>query len=165
MVLGFVSDSRMIHDQEIGGDIDVVDGSAVVLDFTPLAMSYSDLANDQSQSIASHLQDELVGSFIWYYISGYVHQLAYESCMEEMADRFGLSDCYLLYDAYQPSAVHGSYGDTSMVGNLQLLTMVGVQCVDSLHLGQYPFRVFIMVVEMDWALYVGQWEVLMTFAM
>ena len=46
MVLGLASDSWMIHDQEIGGDTDVVDDSTIVLDFTPLAMPSSHLAND-----------------------------------------------------------------------------------------------------------------------
>jgi hypothetical protein len=87
------------------------------------------------------LQDELVGSFYWYYISGYVHQLAFESCLEEMADRFGLSDCYLLYDAYHPPAEHGSYGDTSMVGNLQRYVDYNWRIVCGFSaLGAVPFR-------------------------
>lgn len=88
-----------------------------------MAISSSNLADDQSQLVVSCLQDESltgISSFYRHYTIGYVHRFAFDPCVEElMADKFGLTDCYLLYDAYQPSAGHESYGDVSMAGALQ----------------------------------------------
>ena len=123
MAIGSAVDSLIIHDleQEFGSDASAV----VVIDSTPLAMTSPDLAGDQSQWVVSPVHGELlteVGSFYQHYTAGYVHQLAFDPCVEElMAGRFGLGSisCCLPSDVFLPSVVHGSYGYEIVAGDLQ----------------------------------------------
>ena len=119
MAMGSAVDSLIIHDleQEFGSD-----ASGVVIDSTPLAMTSLDLVRDQSPWVVSPVHGELlieVGSFYQHYTGGYVHQLAFDSCVEEfMAGRFGLGSISCCFDVFLPSAMHGSYGYETVASDL-----------------------------------------------
>jgi len=137
MVIGPAIDRLIIHDLEQDFWSDALAG--VVIDSTPLAMTSLDLAGDQW--VVSLLHGELlteVGFFYQHYIAGYVHQLAFDPCAEElMADKFGLDSISysLSCNVFSPSAVYGSYGYEIVADDLQsCVDCRVVQCVDSPYL-------------------------------
>ena len=85
-------------------------------------MTSPDLVGDQLQWVVSPTHGELlteVGSFYQHYIVRYVHQLAFDPCVEELtAGRFGLGSISCCFDVFSPSAVHGSYGYETVAGDL-----------------------------------------------
>lgn len=123
MAIGSAVDILIVHDleQEFGSDTSAV----VVIDSTPLAMSSPNLVGDQSQWVVLPMHGELlteVDFFYQHYTAGYVHQFAFDPCVEQlMAVRFGLgsSSCYPSCDDYSPSVVHESYGYETVVSDLQ----------------------------------------------
>ena len=122
MVIGPAIDRLIIHDLEQEFWSDALAG--VVIDSTPLAMTSLDLAGDQSQWVVSLLHGELlteVGFFYQHYIAGYIHQLAFDPCAEElMVDKLGLGSisCSLSCNVFLPSVVHGSYGYETVASDL-----------------------------------------------
>lgn len=122
MAIGSLVDSLLVHDleQEFGSV-----ASVAVIDSTLLAMSSPDLASDQSQWVVSLVHGEMlieVGPFNQHYTAGYVHQLAFDPCVEQlMAVIFGLgsSSYYPSCDDYSPSTIHGSYGYETVAVELQ----------------------------------------------
>ncbi len=123
IAIGSTVDSLIIHDleQEFWSDASM----GVVIDSTPLAITSPDLAGDQSQWVVSLVHGELlteVGFFYQHYIARYVHQLAFDPCVEElMVGKFGVgsNSCCLSCNVSSPSIVHGSYGYEIVASDLQ----------------------------------------------